>query len=102
LQLREKTKRDFPILRLDILGPPHTNPDGDFPFAGQQIDCPHIHIAHEVFGDTIAYPLNTKYANIYLTNEEILDMVLVLNRFLKKCNVGNAAEYQFNLQGQLF
>src|SRR5271166_3022046 len=33
------------LLRLDLDGPPHRNPDGE------EIPCPHLHIYREGFGD---------------------------------------------------
>lgn len=37
--------------RLDVVGPPHTNPDGSI------VECPHIHIYKEGYGDKWAYQL---------------------------------------------
>jgi hypothetical protein len=39
------------LLRIDLTGPRHCNPDGEF------IECPHIHIYSEKYGDKWAYPL---------------------------------------------
>ncbi|MFM8475669.1 MAG: DUF6978 family protein [Planctomycetaceae bacterium] len=33
------------LVRLDIAGPPHRNPDGE------EISCPHLHVYREGFGD---------------------------------------------------
>lgn len=42
------------LLRLDISGSPHRNPNGDI------IDCPHLHIFKEGYGTSWAYPINDK------------------------------------------
>ncbi|WP_252502607.1 hypothetical protein [Sporosarcina sp. Marseille-Q4943] len=101
LQLSSDNYRSRPLLRLDILGPDHANPDGDFPYASQIIPCPHIHVAHEIFGMSIAYPLNEEYANMCLTDQELKDLVTILNRFLKRCNVSNIEDYNFKHQMEL-
>ncbi|MCM3663486.1 hypothetical protein M3204_03670 [Mesobacillus subterraneus] len=101
LQLRSKSNKDYSLLRLDILGPDHPNPEGDFPFSGEVIPCPHLHIAHPEYGDSIAYPLNNEYANIYLTKTQLEDLVEILKTFLKFCNVGNIEDIQYEYQIEL-
>ena len=83
LQLRSMSHQDKPILRLDISGPAHKNPEGNFEGAGEIIPCPHIHIAHPQYGDSIAYPLDHKNIKLHLTNEELNDLVIILRQFLK-------------------
>lgn len=102
LQLREKQHRDKPLLRLDLLGPPHLNPPGDYELANKRIPCPHLHIAHPDYGDSIAYPLEHTYAKMYLAEEELADIVLVLRKFLDRCNVGNINDYSYEEQVELF
>lgn len=101
LQLREQKNRDKPLLRLDILGPEHPNPEGNFPYAGEIIPCPHIHIAHEDYGTAIAYPLNEEYAKMYLSEDEISDLILTLKAFLNYCRVGNIRDMNFISQEEL-
>jgi hypothetical protein len=101
LQLREKQHKDKPLLRLDLIGPPHDNPPGSYDLAGQVIPCPHLHIAYPEYGDSIAYPLEHNYANMYLTKEELEDMVILLRKFLERCNVGNIADYIYEEQIEL-
>lgn len=102
LQLRNKSYKDFPLLRLDIIGPPHPNPEGDFPYAGESIPCPHIHIANEKYATKIAYPLNEEYAKMYLTDDQLSDLIETLKEFLKYCNVGNINTVKFLAQNELF
>lgn len=101
LQLRQKQAKDSRLLRLDLIGPAHPNPDGDFPYAGEIIPCPHLHIAHPEYGISIAYPLNSDYAKIYLKEEELSDLVLILRKFLERCNVGNINDYYFEHQTEI-
>jgi hypothetical protein len=100
-QLREQQHKDYPLLRLDLVGRTHPNPSGDFPLAGQEIPCPHIHIADPDYGQSIAYPLNHNYAKLFLTDNELEDLAIVLKSFLERCNVGNINEYNYNYQVNL-
>ncbi|EUJ18972.1 DUF6978 family protein [Listeria aquatica] len=86
-QLREDLHRDTKLIRLDLCGPAHENPNGDFEYANQIIACPHIHIADEKYGDSIAYPLNENYAKMYLTSEELEDIAVVFRKFLERIHV---------------
>lgn len=38
------------LVRLDLGGPPHRNPDGE------EVSCPHLHVYREGFGDKWAVP----------------------------------------------
>lgn len=100
-QLREKQHKDSPLLRLDIIGPDHPNPPGDFPLAGRVIPCPHLHIAHPDYGDSIAYPLDDNYAKMYITDEELHEIDTLLKKFLERCNVGNINDYNYEYQTEL-
>ncbi|WP_115751743.1 DUF6978 family protein [Listeria kieliensis] len=93
-QLREDLHRDIKLIRLDLCGPAHENPNGDFEYANQVIPCPHIHIADENYGDSIAYPLNENYAKMYLTSEELEDIAIVFRRFLERINVAQLDEFE--------
>lgn len=97
-QLRETHYRDKPLLRLDLIGRKHKNPPGDFDYAEQDIPCPHLHILDPDYGTSIAYPLDSKYAKIILTEEILTDLAAVLKEFLKRCNVGNIHDYKINYQ----
>lgn len=51
-QARDKATNTV-LLRIDTKGPRHLNPDGQF------IECPHIHIYREKYGDKWAMPLDS-------------------------------------------
>lgn len=70
-------KKSVPLLRVDIGGPPHTNPDG------VEIPCPHIHVYKENYEDKWAYPLHMHM------NTDPDDLVQVLIDFLEYNNVTN-------------
>lgn len=50
-------RKSIILIRLDIDGPSHTNPDG------MEIPCPHIHIYKEGFGTKWAYPLSSDFTD---------------------------------------
>ena len=57
----------YNLLRIDINGPPHDNPDGT------TVNCPHIHIYKEGYNLSWAYPLGSKIE----TNPKDLIQVLI-------------------------
>lgn len=46
-----RARVSVPLLRLDLDGPPHTNPDG------VELPCPHLHVYREGYGDKWAQPV---------------------------------------------
>jgi len=71
------------LLRLDLSGSPHTNPDG------HRIDGPHLHIAKEGFGDSWAY-IVPKEITIDIDNP--LDSFI---NFLEYCKVKDVKHISF-------
>jgi hypothetical protein len=65
------------LLRIDLAGAPHPNPDGT------EVPCPHIHIYREGFEDSWAYPLS----DYMITDTN--DLVRVLIDFLEYNHVEN-------------
>ena len=63
------------LLRLDLDGPPHRNPDG------VNIPCPHLHIYREGYGDKWATPAPL---SIY---GDTLDLFSTFEVFMKRCNI---------------
>lgn len=72
------------LLRLDVGGPPHENPDGNV------IPCPHLHIYREGFGTKWAHPLPSHFVNPR-------DLVSTLSEFLSYCHVRDIPEIQRSL-----
>jgi hypothetical protein len=63
------------LVRLDLGGPPHVNPDGS------ELSCPHIHIYREGYGTRWAYPVNSAEFSGFPC---IWD---VLSDFMNYCNI---------------
>lgn len=70
--------KDQGLLRIDIGGGEHTNPDGT------KVPCPHIHIQTHEEGkwDDWAYSLPVVFGNVQ-------DMIDTFRQFLEYCNVNN-------------
>ena len=65
----------YNLLRVDINGPPHDNPDGT------TVHCPHIHIYKEGYNLSWAYPLEVEIKT------DPKDLIMVLIDFLKYNNL---------------
>ena len=63
------------LLRLDLGGAPHRNPDGE------EIECPHLHLYREGFGDKWAMRLP---ADLYSDPSDLFASFLA---FMKQCRV---------------
>jgi hypothetical protein len=50
---QNRARQAVVLMRLDLDGPPHRNPDG------VELSCPHLHIYREGFGAKWAFPLPT-------------------------------------------
>ena len=62
------------LARLDVAGPPHRNPDGE------EIDCPHLHLYREGYGDKWAVPLPEVFTGI-------ADAIELMDAFMDYCRV---------------
>ena len=62
------------LLRLDIDGSTHENPDG------VEVPCPHLHINREGFGTKWAFPIPVEFTNP-------ADLVQTLKEFLQYCRI---------------
>ena len=73
------------LMRLDLEGPPHRNPDGT------EIPCPHLHVYREGYGDkwAIQAPLA-----IYT---DTLDLFATFEAFMQQCNVTERPNVQKGL-----
>ena len=75
------------LRRLDVNGPPHTNPDGTV------IECPHMHIYREGFGDKWAVPLS----EIKEVKFNVSSIAHIFSAFLEYCNIIES----INIQNEL-
>jgi hypothetical protein len=72
---QNRARQAIILMRLDLDGPPHTNPDG------QEIPCPHLHIYREGYGDKWASPLPAaRYPNVR-------DLFSTFEEFMRHCNI---------------
>lgn len=69
------------LLRLDVDGPPHENPDG------AEVPTPHLHIYREGFADKWAIPVPADFTNTS-------DLVKTLREFLRYCKVTEIPDIQ--------
>lgn len=73
------------LIRLDLDGPPHRNPDG------KEVPCPHLHIYREGFGDKWAEPAPPdKYPNTR-------DLFSTFEAFMQQCNITDPPRIQKGL-----
>jgi hypothetical protein len=73
------------LLRLDLDGPPHRNPDDSL------IPCPHLHVYREGYGDKWAVPAPPA---IYSTPHDLIASFIA---FMHQCNVVEPPQIQAGL-----
>ncbi|WP_206698821.1 DUF6978 family protein [Leptospira stimsonii] len=84
-----RAKVIFPLVRLDIDGRPHRNPDGS------EIGVPHVHIYKHGYADKWAYSPVDIFGEAY---EQAANMVERLDIFMNFCNIATRPE----IEGDLF
>lgn len=72
---QHRSRQIVRLLRLDLGGPPHRNPDG------QEMPCPHLHVYREGFHDKWAFPIDSQKFS------DISDRDRALDDFMRLCNV---------------
>jgi len=81
---QNRARQTVVLVRLDLGGPPHRNPDGE------EILCPHIHRYREGYGDKWATPVPPIFSNLG-------DILQVLYEFMRFCNIVKAPRFQKGL-----
>jgi hypothetical protein len=82
---QNRARQAIVLMRLDLDGPPHRNPDGI------EIPCPHLHIYHEGYGDKWAMPAPIdKYP-------KTTDLFSTFEAFMKHCNIADPPKIQKGL-----
>jgi hypothetical protein len=72
---QNRARQAIILMRLDLDGPPHRNPDGE------EVPCPHLHIYREGYGDKWAYPAPVdRYPNTQ-------DLFSTFEAFMQHCNI---------------
>lgn len=82
---QNRVRQAIILMRLDLGGPPHRNPDGE------DIPCPHIHIYREGYGDKWAKPAPLdRYTNVR-------DLLSTFEAFMRHCNITDPPNVQRGL-----
>lgn len=96
--------KQYPLVRLDVLGKPHENPHHSPYRPGEVIDCPHIHIAKEGFGTSIAYTLDdlvhlkgVKHFDLSTQQAKFVERIIdvITKDFLLFLNITNTHQFNF-------
>lgn len=85
VKMQNRGRQVVVLVRLDLGGPPHRNPDGE------EVGTPHLHIYREGYGDKWAFPVpRDRFC-------ELTDVWTTLGDFLKYCNVTRPPHIQRGL-----
>ena len=72
---QNRVRQAIVLMRLDLDGPPHRNPDGE------EVPCPHLHTYRKGFGDKWASPAPSDlYPNLQ-------DLFSAFEAFMQHCNI---------------
>jgi len=74
---QHRARKSCILVRLDIDGPPHQNPDGS------KVPCPHIHLFKEGDDDKWVYPVDISEFS------DLTDPEQVFHDFCQFCNITN-------------
>ncbi|MCD6500293.1 MAG: hypothetical protein J7M25_18510 [Deltaproteobacteria bacterium] len=75
VKMQNRGRQVFVLVRLDLGGAPHRNPDGE------EIPVPHLHVYREGYGDKWAMPVP---ANRF---HSLTDVWTTLDDFMRFCNI---------------
>jgi hypothetical protein len=78
---QERIRTSITLVRLDLNGPEHTNPDGEV------IPCPHLHIYREGYGDKWAETLPPGFLSPN-------NLIATLEHFWSFCNITDVPPIQ--------
>ena len=82
---QNRARQAIILMRLDIDGPPHRNPDGT------EVSCPHLHAYREGFGDKWAVPAPPgRYTDVQ-------DLISTCEAFMEHCNFARPFKMQRGL-----
>ena len=79
---QNRARKTIVLVRLDLNGAPHRNPDGD------EIACPHLHIYREGYGDKWAGPIPAD------SFSDSADQWAALLDFMRYCNITEPPDIQ--------
>lgn len=82
---QDRARQVIILMRLDLDGPPHRNPDGT------EIPCPHLHRYREGYGDKWADPAPVgRYTDTF-------DLFSTFEAFMQHCNITDPPNIQKGL-----
>ena len=81
---QNRARKTVVLLRLDLSGAPHRNPDGT------EVLAPHLHIYKEGYGDKFAYPLPLEFADCTTVAE-------YLEKFMDYCHISKKPKIEIGL-----
>jgi hypothetical protein len=82
VKLQTRARKVIVLVRLDVGGAPHTNPDGS------RLTGPHVHLYREGYDDKWAYPIDSgSFSNLANNAQLFYD-------FCRYCNIVRAREFQ--------
>ena len=84
-KLQERARVVIPLVRVDVGGAPHTNPDDTV------VPCPHIHLYREGYDDKWAFPLSEhlfRHPN---------DVVITFEDFAQFCKILRLPQIQTSM-----
>ncbi len=90
---QNRSRQAIVLLRLDVDGSPHRNPDG------AEVPCPHLHVYRAGYGDKWAFAAPNELV------AEQSDLHVTLGLFMKLCNVTQPPIIEAqpsSIQGELF
>jgi hypothetical protein len=82
---QNRVRQAIVLMRLDIDGPPHRNPDGE------EIACPHLHVYREGFGVKWAHPLLVE------RYPDTANLFAAFESFMRDCNVATPPNFAVGL-----
>ncbi|GAP01445.1 putative prophage protein [Fructobacillus fructosus] len=90
LQLRSGSDKSQVLLRLDVIGPEHHNPRGNYQYSDTIIETPHIHIAsYSLYGIKVALPIDAPESGLRLTKYDVICVQNIVYDFLERINIAN-------------
>ena len=82
--LQNRARKTIVLVRIDLGGAPHRNPDGE------EVPAPHIHLYSEGYGDKWAYPLPDHFT-------DASSLRTTFDEFIRFCNIVTQPNIQWGL-----
>ncbi|MFC6165301.1 DUF6978 family protein [Lactiplantibacillus dongliensis] len=101
-QLRDANAKSKILFRIDLIGRPHPNPAGNYAYADEILECPHVHLADfPVYGIAVALPLDAPEVHMHLNPSDINNLISCLKVTFERLNVANRTDFKYNLEDDI-